>query len=62
MDDADRTQERAEKEAAALVLASKRPEGPAATGECLWCGEPTDNTRRWCDAECRDQWAKSNKA
>lgn len=62
MDDADRTQERAEKEAAALVLASKRPEGPAPTGQCLWCDEPTTPDRRWCDAECRNQWERNQGA
>lgn len=24
------------------------------TGECLYCGEPVPDTRRWCCAECRD--------
>jgi hypothetical protein len=25
------------------------------TGECLWCGDPVSDKRRWCSAECRDQ-------
>lgn len=23
---------------------------------CWFCGEPTDDKRRWCDAVCRDCW------
>ena len=29
-----------------------------ATGRCLWCGEPVADGRRWCDAECRDEWER----
>ena len=25
------------------------------TGECLWCGEPVKDKRRWCSIECRDE-------
>lgn len=33
---------------------------PAAlwTGRCWNCEEPVDKPRRWCDAECRDEWEK----
>lgn len=63
MDDADITQERQEREAELLRRASAKPAGPAPTGHCLWCDEPTDDTRRWCDSECRDQWQRQeNKA
>lgn len=30
-------------------------EAPA-TGYCLYCGEPLERGRRWCNAECRDAW------
>lgn len=41
------------------LLRSKRQEGPVATGWCLNCDtELEDDGRRWCDAECRDQWEK----
>lgn len=30
-----------------------------ATGRCLNCGEPTPEPRRWCDADCRDDWQAS---
>jgi RNA polymerase-binding transcription factor DksA len=25
------------------------------TGECIWCGEPVKDKRRWCSVECRDE-------
>ena len=28
----------------------------AATGNCLWCDAPVDKGRRWCSADCRDDW------
>lgn len=56
------------------ALASRKPEGPRATGYCLGCGEylvtiqrrgtvgpdreVRDMTRRWCDAQCRDDWER----
>ena len=38
-DDADLTTERAEKEAGALLLASRQPEGGVPTGRCHWCDD-----------------------
>ncbi|WP_156137247.1 hypothetical protein [Tepidimonas taiwanensis] len=65
MDDADRAQIEIER-AAERLMQSRRPEGPAATGVCLWCGEPLPMpplcesaamlAPRWCDAACRDAW------
>lgn len=26
------------------------------TGVCLTCETPLNDARRWCDADCRDQW------
>lgn len=40
----------------ALALKLRAPEGPAATGVCLHCGEALCDGLRWCDAECRDAW------
>lgn len=34
----------------------------AATGWCLDCGEEVPSPRRWCDADCRDQWEKRETA
>ena len=27
-----------------------------AIGECLFCGATVEPGRRWCNAECRDDW------
>ncbi len=39
----------------------RKPEGPKATGKCLWCGEELADGRRWCDRACCAAWEKSNK-
>lgn len=57
-DEIDITAERLERELAALVERQAR-RGPSPTGRCLWCGEPADDGRRWCDADCRDDWERS---
>lgn len=32
-------------------------------GLCLNCGADVEDTRkRWCDADCRDDWQKEQKA
>lgn len=31
------------------------------TGYCLSCGETVATGRRFCDADCRDDWQKSNR-
>ena len=62
-DFADRAAETAE-QLDALHLQERRPEGPPATGRCLWCEAPLAPfapphhavPRRWCDADCRDAW------
>ena len=40
------------------AVSTRKPEGPKATGYCLWCEDPVESPRRWCDADCRDQWEK----
>lgn len=50
-DFADLGADREEKDRA-LALKVRAPEGPAATGVCLCCGEPLPDGQRWCDAEC----------
>jgi len=42
------------------ALTIRKPEGPKPTGECLWCGEPVDDGRRWCGVACRDRWCARN--
>lgn len=42
-----------------LTLANLRKTGgPRATGACLNCDEPLALGERWCDADCRADWAK----
>lgn len=45
-----------------LSLKNRRPNGPPATGYCLFCGPdvPLEDGRRWCSAECRDDWTRIN--
>ncbi len=31
-------------------------------GRCLHCDEPIDPPRRWCDAGCRDDYEKAQRA
>lgn len=57
MDEIDLAQER-DYLAAQNAMRMKKPEGPAATGRCLYCDEILDDQRRWCDAEHREQWEK----
>ncbi len=40
------------------ALRARRPEAPAYTGRCFWCDAPVAAPRRWCDAECRDEWER----
>lgn len=40
-------------------LEVRKPAGPEPTGYCLNCDQPfdpEDDQRRWCDADCRDDW------
>lgn len=56
-DDADRADALVQAMVEAGIAAATGP-GPAATGECLWCGEPLPEPLRWCDAACRDDWER----
>ena len=31
-----------------------------ANGECQFCASPVEAGRRWCDADCRDDWELEN--
>lgn len=44
------------------ALAVRKPEGPPPAGECLSCGAPLKDGRRWCDADCRDDWQRERDA
>lgn len=41
-----------------LLAASRKPEGPAPTGFCLYCDEPVGEGRRWCDSDCMGDWQR----
>ncbi len=45
-----------------LALKLRRPEGPAPTGYCLCCEAPLPLPQRWCNAECREDWARIQRA
>lgn len=36
-----------------IALRNRQPEGPKATGRCLFCEEPLAPGHRWCDEHCR---------
>ncbi|UZZ64528.1 DksA-like zinc-finger protein [Curvibacter phage PCA1] len=48
------TTERTADDAVWQLAMTKKPEGPAAKGECHYCGEVLDAGLRFCDADCRD--------
>lgn len=58
-DEADKTAERAELEAPALIAASRRPVGPVANGSCHWCGERVPEPMRFCGGECRSDYEEN---
>lgn len=58
-DEADIANDTAERWLLKAIADSRRPDGPMAIGRCLSCGAKftdEDKTRRWCDADCRDEW------
>jgi len=48
-------QEEMGRQAALLV---RRREAPKWSGNCMNCGELIAHPLRWCDADCREDWAK----
>ena len=52
--------EQQHRDSAINAIRKKKPVAQA-TGLCLCCMIPVDNGRRWCCAECRDQWSKENE-
>ena len=43
-------------------LSQRQPEGPTSTGYCLNCDARLAPKLRWCDAGCRDDWEKAQRA
>lgn len=63
MDAADISQQKEELFSRANLYKSKREiVAVKPNGFCLFCGEPVSENRRWCDAECRDDWVTENEA
>lgn len=44
------------------AISQRAPEGPVATGYCFNCDARLAPKLRWCDAACRDDWAKAQRA
>lgn len=61
MDEIDRANEHAEEMLRRQIkMASAKP---IPTSEvCLNCNEPTTGGARWCDAFCREDWEKQQRA
>jgi hypothetical protein len=45
----------------AINEARKKTVSAVATGLCLSCMVPVSDGRRWCSADCRDDWSKENE-
>ena len=47
----------------ALASAEHGPLGPASgDASCLWCDDPVDPGREFCDAQCHRAWRASRSA
>lgn len=57
-DEIDRAQAQ-EEQLTAIAQRFRKPEGPKATGVCLWCHDPVNPGIRWCSAGCRDDFEKA---
>lgn len=62
MDELDHLADREELAGPARIAASRKPVGPPATGECIWCETPTGMFRRFCCTECEIDWTKQQRA
>lgn len=59
-DDADKTQDRLEKEEFLRKRYQKTIRYAESTGHCLNCGEALSDDRRWCDIDCAKDWEYLN--
>lgn len=61
-DDVDLVTSKAEFEQRIALYGSHRDEPNAvATGKCLFCDEPVETGRRWCNAQCCKDWELENQ-
>ncbi len=61
MDEADITQAREAFVDLENHYKSRRLTTATATGDCLFCDTPVEPPRRWCNAQCRDDWQLINQ-
>jgi hypothetical protein len=61
-DEADRADRLIDAALQEALSAARRNSGPESTGYCLWCEEPLAMGRRWCSAECREEWERYHAA
>lgn len=47
---------------AAAAAARRKPEGPKATGNCLYCNSALPHGVRWCDTGCKGDWELEQEA
>ena len=55
-DDADKTQDRIELEETIRRKEMNGIKYLEGTGSCLNCGEKLNDSKRWCDKDCADDW------
>lgn len=64
-DDCDRASNYEERARQSALITSRKPSGPQPTGYCLYCNTALSalggTPRRWCDAECRNEWSSTNE-
>lgn len=58
MDEVDRAQVEIEHALLGRLAAARETSSVTSTGKCLNCGHPLPRRMRWCDAGCRDDWAR----
>lgn len=58
MDEADRAQVEIEHALIGQMASAREQSTVVATGKCLNCGQSLPRRMRWCDAGCRDDWAR----
>ncbi|SMC24277.1 Uncharacterized protein containing a Zn-ribbon [Andreprevotia lacus DSM 23236] len=48
-------------QALARLRANAKRETPAPSGECSWCGDPTEPGQVFCCSECAKDWQEHNR-
>lgn len=59
----DQASDREQLERDLAIASARKPSASAqATGHCLWCNAQIEQGKRWCDAECREDWELNQQA